>query len=162
MFSRSMQGPDSQTSFLERWKIQPKTRNVTRSTLDSTSQEFPRYNESYTGKPYRYAYTISASLENGDGPKESRNCIIKHDLENNSRLVRELQSYQYPGEFVFVPTKDGKHEDDGWLMGFVIDSKSETTDFVIFAGQALLQEPVASVRIPHIIPYGFHGNWCPN
>jgi len=162
MFSKSTQGPDSETSFLERWIIHPKTRSVSRCVLDATSQEFPRYNESRTGTYYRYAYTVSAGLEHKSGDKKSRNCIIKHDLANGSRQVRRLKHDQFPGEFTFVSKKECDQEDDGWLMGLIINAKSETTDFVIFEARDLRQDPIATVSIPHMIPYGFHGNWCPD
>ena len=67
-----------------------------------------------------------------------------------------------PGEFVFVPRADDAPEGDGWMMGYVIDAASETTDLVILDAADIAKPPVASVHIPHRIPPGFHGNWLPD
>jgi carotenoid cleavage dioxygenase len=60
---------------------------------------------------------------------------------------------------VFVPTATDAEEDDGWLVGFVIRAADETTDFVILDARSFEAAPVATVRLPHRIPPGFHGNW---
>jgi carotenoid cleavage dioxygenase len=66
-----------------------------------------------------------------------------------------------PGEFVFLPKHAGSGEDEGWLMGYVIDSSSGTTDLVILDAQNFSGPPQATVTIPHRIPPGFHGNFIP-
>ncbi|MBB4099957.1 carotenoid oxygenase family protein [Sphingomonas kyeonggiensis] len=66
---------------------------------------------------------------------------------------------RHPCEFIFVPAHSGAAEDEGWLMGFVIDTASETTDLTILDARNFEAPPLASVRIPHIVPPGFHGNW---
>ena len=66
-----------------------------------------------------------------------------------------------PGEFVFIPKRPDSAEDEGWLMGYVIDTRSGTTDFVILDAQDFTGKPQATVTIPHRIPPGFHGNFIP-
>lgn len=66
---------------------------------------------------------------------------------------------RHPGEFVFVPAHDNADEDEGWLIGFVIDAPSDTTELVILDARKFEGAPVATVRLPHRIPPGFHGNW---
>jgi len=44
-------------------------------------------------------------------------------------------------------------------MGFVIDTGTRTTDLVILGARNFEGAPQASIRIPHIVPSGFHGNW---
>jgi 8'-apo-carotenoid 13,14-cleaving dioxygenase len=157
MFAQSTQGPDSHRVPFERWLVDPATKSVDRTVIDADGQEFPRPNEAYIGKPYRYAYTMA--LPDGfDAASPNQSKLFKHDLETGTRQVHDFGSGRIPGEFVFV-ARAGGAEDDGWLMGYVIDTSVETTDLVIlnaadFAGQAQ-----ASITIPHRIPPGFHGNW---
>ena len=66
-----------------------------------------------------------------------------------------------PGEFIFVPAADDAGEDEGWLVGFVINTADETTEFAILDARSFEAAPVAAVRLPHRIPPGFHGNWFP-
>jgi len=65
------------------------------------------------------------------------------------------------GEFVFVPRTAATAEDDGWLMGLVIDKARQTTDLVILDAARFEAEPLARITVPHRIPPGFHGNWIP-
>ena len=60
-----------------------------------------------------------------------------------------------------MPRAGATAEDDGWLMGLVIDRAAETTDFVILGAADFASEPQATVTLPHRIPPGFHGNWVP-
>jgi carotenoid cleavage dioxygenase len=85
--------------------------------------------------------------------------LYKHDLESATREVHEFGDGRYPGEFVFVPRSDNAPEGDGWMVGLVIDLPQETTNLVILDATRFAAPPVASIRIPHRVPPGFHGNW---
>ena len=47
------------------------------------------------------------------------------------------------------------------MIGLVIDRVAETTDLEILDARDFEAKPVASIRVPHRIPPGFHGNWLP-
>lgn len=158
MFARSTQGPDSKNVPFERWTIDPQARSVERAVIDADSQEFPRPNEMLIGKPYRYAYTM-ALPNGGDASFLAQTRLFKHDLETGMRQVYNFGHGRVPGEFVFVPRQGAAAEDDGWLMGYVVDTNSETTDLVILDAARFDGDPQAVVHIPHRIPPGFHGNW---
>ncbi len=159
MFTESTQGPDSNNVPFERWTIDPLAHTVSRSVIDQQSQEFPRHNELYTGKVYRYAYTMPLPKVNDDFVSETH--LIKHDLVAGTREVHDFGAHCHPGEFVFVPRAGGAAEDDGWLMGYVINVANETTDLVILNTQDFSGLPQAVITIPHRVPPGFHGNWVP-
>jgi carotenoid cleavage dioxygenase len=128
--------------------------------IDAEGQEFPRPNEALMGKPYRYAYTMA--LPKGfDAAAPGQTRIYKHDLEAGTRQVHDFGEGRLPGEFVFVPRAGSKSEDDGWLMGFVVDLKAQTSALVILNADDFEGAPQAQVHIPHRIPPGFHGNWAP-
>lgn len=157
MFADSRQGPDSQTVTFERWTIDPVTKAVDRQIIDAAPQEFPRPDERRLGQPYRYAYCMPLPERNSDFV--SGNHYIKHDLEARTREIHAFGEGRYPGEFVFVPRSADSAEDDGWLMGYVIDMNDATTDLVIIDAANFTAPPVATVKIPHRVPPGFHGNW---
>jgi len=160
MFAESTQGPDSRRSAFERWTIDPARRVVERRIVDDHPQEFPRPDERRFGQPYRYAYTM-ALTGNGDPSFDPAHHLIKHDLEAGTRHIHDFGPDRVPGEFVFVPARRDAAEDEGWLMGLVIDRRRETTDLAILDARNFEGEPVASVRLPHRVPPGFHGNWVP-
>jgi carotenoid cleavage dioxygenase-like enzyme len=155
MFSRSKAGPDSQRGGLERWIVDPLTKSIERIVLDPTPQEFPRQDERRFGLPYRYAYTMALT---GDFLGAG---LFKHDIETRLRQVHDFGPDRHPGEFVFVPAHEAAAEDEGWLIGLVIDAAARTTDLVILDARNFEGAPQASIRLPHIVPPGFHGNWVP-
>jgi 8'-apo-carotenoid 13,14-cleaving dioxygenase len=153
MFSRIKAGPDSQRVGIERWIVDPVTSKVERIVIDPTPQEFPRPDERRLGLPYRYAYTMAMTgwfLGSG---------LYKHDLEKRTRQFHDFGPNRHPCEFMFVPAHLHAEEDEGWLFGFVIDANERTTDLVILDARNFEGAPQASIRIPHVVPPGFHGNW---
>jgi 8'-apo-carotenoid 13,14-cleaving dioxygenase len=158
MFEDPRQGPYGHSLGLERWTIDPVAKTVARRTIDSAPQDFPRPDERRFAGAYRYLYAMAL-------PEVAEEAIIgatrlyKHDLEAGRREVHDFGVGRYPGEFVFVPVREDAGEDEGWLVGLVVDLPHETTDLVILDARAFEGEPVASVRIPHRVPPGFHGNW---
>jgi len=159
MFDGSTDGPDS-VGRLERWTIDPAAHTVARQVVDASPQEFPRPDERRIGQAYRYAYTI-ALPEDGNEQFIGATRLYKHDMATGARQVHDFGTGRHPGEFVFVPAAPDAAEDEGWMVGLVIDREAEVTDLVIIDAQAFERPPVATIRIPHRIPPGFHGNWLP-
>jgi len=160
MFDGGMKGPNGRNLGLERWTVDPATRTVERRTLDASAQEFPRPDERFFGRPYRYAWTM-ALPEEGDAAFVNETKLIAHDLETGARQVRDFGPGRHPGEFVFVPRSAEAPEGDGWLMGLVIDTVRDATELVIVDAHDFAGPAAATVHIPHRIPPGFHGNWIP-
>lgn len=158
MFRPNANGPDSSRVPFERWTIDPATKRVERVVIDEDSQEFPRPNEALIGKPYRYAYTV-ALPEGFDAAAPNQTKLFKHDLGAGTRQVHDFGAGRIPGEFVFVAKAEAKAEDDGWLMGYVVDTDSDTTDLIILNANDFAGPAQAIITIPHRLPSGFHGNW---
>jgi carotenoid cleavage dioxygenase len=85
--------------------------------------------------------------------------LFKYDTEDRSVQVRDFGKNCHPGEFVFVRSGDGDNEDDGWLMGFVVDAENRTTELMILSAGDITGPAQARIHIPHAVPSGFHGNW---
>ncbi len=160
MFTEDSGGPDSVASALERWTVDPVARTVERRVIDASPQEFPRPDERRFGQHYRYCYTMALP----DGRDErfiGGTGLYKHDLEAGTRETHDFGEGRHPGEFVFVPAQAGRGEDEGWLIGLVVDLPGATTDLAIIDAADFAAPPVATVRLPHRVPPGFHGNWLP-
>jgi len=158
MFAESRQGPDSRNAALERWTIDPASRQVVRQVVDPAPQEFPRIDERRFGQPHRYVYAMQ--MPQAPDPTFLGVGLIKHDRATGARQVHDFGPGRHPGEFVFTPAHADSSEDEGWLMGLVVNLGDETTDLVILDAQDFEGAPVASVRLPHRVPPGFHGNWA--
>ena len=159
MFARSKRGPDSERSRLERWTIDPAAGETVRTVLHDHNQEFPRYDERLTTRPYRYVYSVSLPSEDCVEMAIADTRLYRHDLEKRTTETRDFGAGRHPGEFVFVPRGAQGAEDDGWLIGLVVDMTSETTDLVILNADDFSGPPQAVVHLPHRVPPGFHGNW---
>ena len=159
MFASDASGLDA-LGRLERWTVDPGARRVARRVIDSTPQEFPRIDERRFGQRHRHLYTVSVPPD-ANPQLTGATRLYKHDLETGGRRVHEFGDGHLPGEFVFVPAAADAGEDEGWLMGLVINAAEETTDLVILDARSFEGAPVATVHIPHRIPPGFHGNWFP-
>jgi carotenoid cleavage dioxygenase-like enzyme len=159
MFARSTRGPDSERSRMERWTIDPVAGRTTRTVVHDHPQEFPRYDERLTTLPYRYAYSVA--LPDGDAVEmaiaDTR--LFRHDLDAGTTEARDFGPGRHPGEFVFVPRSAQGAEDDGWLVGLVVDMNRDTTELVILNADDFGGPPQAVIHLPHRVPPGFHGNW---
>ena len=140
-------GHSGAPAVLHRWTLDPATGRVTESELDDRAAEFPTHNETLTGRPNRYLYTVS-----GDG-------ITKHDLTRHTRHVHETPGSRYAGEAVFVPAADGTSEDEGWLLSLVSNDDGEAGELLVLDAADLSVQAV--VELPYPVPAGFHGSWLP-
>jgi len=160
MFLEENDGPDSNPRGLERWTIDPVARTIEQSMIDVSPQELPRIDERRTGKPYRYAYAMGLPDEIGE-TLVGEAPLLKHDLETGTCETHAFGPGRIAGEFMFVPRCPESAEDDGWLIGLVIDADNTGTALEIIDARALGRPPVASVRLPHRVPPGIHGTWLP-
>ncbi len=158
MFAADNLGPDEQPRGFERWTIDVEAGTVERRTVDPAAQELPVIDDRRTGLPYRYAYALAlperlTETLVGEAP------LIKHDLQRGTRQVHDFGAGRIAGEFVFVPAAPDAAEDDGWLIGLVIEADGAGTALEILGAGDMAAPPVATVRIPHRIPPGIHGAW---
>lgn len=162
MFARSKRGPDSRRSQLERWTIDPLAKHAERRVLHSAPQEFPRYDERRTTLPYRYIYTVALADDAQPEMAVSDTRIYRHDLESGESIARDFGPDRHPGEFIFIPRAPQSAEDDGWLMGLVVDMAQHHSELHILNADDFTGAPQAVIHLPHRIPPGFHGNWLPD
>jgi carotenoid cleavage oxygenase len=143
---------------LARWTIDLAADRVTEQRLDDTPVEFPRIDESLSGRPHRYGYGTVL----GDDPRApSQHGLIKYDFQRDESTRFEPGEYHGCGEPVFVRASDGRNEDEGWVLSVVYDGTRNASDLVILDATSFAGPPVAVVHLPVRVPYGFHGSWVP-
>lgn len=160
MFDTDLQTPSDGFPALSRWTIDLTRGSVQMERVDDRWLEFPKINESLIGKKHRYGY-----LPNLDGlrhsrvmDKESRQ-LIKVDYETGSVRATDFDRAVKFGEMSFVPSPFAKGEDDGVLIGYVTDRRTDEGQLLILDAPTL--ELMAAVHLPQRVPAGFHGNWAP-
>jgi carotenoid cleavage dioxygenase-like enzyme len=120
--------------------------------------ELPRidYRER-NGRPYRYVY--GAGIHRGDGVEtgDFLNQIVKVDIESGEATTW-WEPGAYPGEAVFVAAPaTGGVEDAGVLLSVVLASLSPSSYLLVL--DAATMEELGRARVPHHIPFGFHGQY---
>ena len=87
--------------------------------------------------------------------------ICKVDVETGEVERHDVGAGRSAMEPVFVPRSADAAEDDGWLLSYVYDAVTDTSDVVVLEAHDLAADPVAVVHLPRRVPFGFHGNWVP-
>ena len=90
------------------------------------------------------------------------NSIVKYDLASGSSTAHDFGTDRIPGEAVFVPREGAVAEDDGWLLQYVYDKLTDSSEFVVLDAADVAADPVARVPLPQRVPFGFHGSWIPD
>ena len=154
MFDRDILGPAGDClPSLYRWTVDPARRKVRQQQLDDRTMEFPRVAPSVSAGRHRFGYGVGV----GDGFAPGD--IYKHDFDKGTVDVHHLGAGRGSGEPDFVAREHPASEDDGWLMSYVYDATTDSSDFVILDARDVTAGPVARVPLPQRVPFGFHGNW---
>ena len=154
MFARDILGPAGDClPSLYRWTVDPVRRTVRQTRLDDRTLEFPRVAPSVSASRHRFGYGVG--VDDGFAPGD----VYKHDLEKDTVEVHSLGTGRGSGETDFVPRENPTSEDDGWLMSYIYDATTDSSEFVILDARDLSNPPVARVPLPQRVPFGFHGNW---
>lgn len=103
-FTDSIQGPvDKQLIQFERWTLQFGTQTLKREVISKIPQEFPRLDERFVGKPYRFAYSISVGNEGEpvDNINLKANNLLVHDLLKGESYKHSYGDDYFTGEVIF-------------------------------------------------------------
>ena len=153
---------DRDAARLHRWRIDLRPGGGIASTpLDDTGGEFPRVDERRVGRKHRFGY-LAATAPQSTTALPVWTSIKKYDLERGTGVQRDFGADNGVGEPLFVPRRPDADEDDGYVLALVYDHARNASDFYVLAARDITGEPLAVVRIPNRVPYGFHGNWVPS
>jgi carotenoid cleavage dioxygenase len=154
-------GLDFPDPMLHRWTISTASGTVREEQVDDRPAEFPRVPDAHVGLRHRYGYMTAGLGEGMLGDLDAASgAILKYDRETGTQTALELGRGRMPGEAVFAPAASGAAEDDGYLMTYVYDSATDSSQFVVLDAATMDPEPIAAVDLPRI-PFGFHGSWIP-
>ena len=128
------------------WTLDLSAGTVAERQLDDYGVEFPRIDDRLAGLNARYSIAV------GD------NTWVRYDLTTGESVRHELGSGG-PGEAVFAPGSGPADESNGWYLGYVYDPARNGSDLVILDASDFSGKPVARIKLPQRVPYGFHGNW---
>ncbi len=149
---------DFPPSYLYRWTFDLETGAVTETQLDDVSHGFPRVDDRAVGLEHRFGWA-AAPRGGKQGDFNSAGVIVRYDLANGTSTSHDLGPSAHPGEFVFVEASEASTQEEGWVMGFVYDEATNSSDLVVLDASDMSAPPVAKVKLPQRVPFGFHGSW---
>jgi len=134
--------------------------NMKHFALGEERIEFPRISDETNSLPHRFVYSLSKThnIENSC----AFNALVKYDLTTQEADSRDFGSFAEISEAVFAPSDNDCSEDDGYLMLFVYDNRSQQSEFVILDARNHTKEPLARIILPRRVPNGLHGSWMPD
>ncbi|KAJ0764831.1 putative oxidoreductase [Helianthus annuus] len=146
---------------VEKVKINLKTGMVSRHPLSTRNLDFAVLNPAFVAVKNRYMYCGV-----GD-PMPKISGVVKLDVSLSEADRRECivasQMFGpgcYGGEPFFVarePDNPDADEDDGYVVSYVHNENTGESRFVVMDAKSPTLEIVAAVKLPHRVPYGFHG-----
>jgi carotenoid cleavage dioxygenase-like enzyme len=137
---------------LTRFTISPTQGTVGSERLVEEGLDLPRidYGRCHE-RPYRYVWGV------GTDGSSYFDRIVAVDLDQRaSRIWSEPGCF--PGEPVFVADPDGEGEGDGILLSLVLDGEAATSFLLVLEARTLTE--IGRARVPHHIPFGFHGQYA--
>jgi carotenoid cleavage dioxygenase len=138
------------SAVLWEWTLHLDDGTVTERQLDDRAVEFPRIDDRLAGLPARYGVAVADAA------------LVRYDLGSGDAVEHRFANAGTggPGEAVFVPAPGGSAgELNGWYLTYVYDASRNSSDLVILDAADFGGEPVARIRLPRRVPYGFHGSW---
>ena len=147
---------DQMQSRAHRWRFNLATGATREEDLSDRIMEFGMINGRHGGRPYRYAYNMTAPPGRFlfDG-------IVKHDLQTGGEAHYAFADGIFASETPMAPRRGSTSEDDGYLLSFITDMNADRSECWIFAAQDLNAGPIARVALPARISSGTHACWAP-
>jgi len=142
-------------SKLHRWRFNLTDGTTREERIDDRVLEFGMINAKYAGRKYRYAYSTTTKpgwfLFNG---------FVKTDLETRTSTEFMLPDGVYASEAPFAPKIGGTDEDDGYLVSFLTNENTGTSECVLIDAKRLADGPVCRIALPHKLCSGTHAVWA--
>ncbi|MFT6750366.1 MAG: carotenoid cleavage dioxygenase-like enzyme [Candidatus Azotimanducaceae bacterium] len=150
--------PTEQMGQLYEWRLNMATGEIKTRAIDTVNYcDFPRINDNLMGFKNRYLYA-SRFVVDGMG---TFNAELKYDNDSGEIEVHEFGEHHFSSEAIFAPRTNAVDEDDGYVICFVYDELSESSECHIIDAKRFSEPAVARIKIPQRVPHGFHAAWAP-
>ncbi|MCC7274428.1 MAG: carotenoid oxygenase family protein [Alphaproteobacteria bacterium] len=150
--------PAKSRARLRRWvfDLAGGTDRFTRTTLDDLPGEFPRIDDRRAGFAHRHGWYAGASAA---AARSTYDGLVHVDAASGRRTTHFLPAGDAVSEPVFVPRVADAPEGDGWVLTIVWRGGENRSELAVFAATDIERGPIATVGLPHRVPFGLHGNW---
>ncbi|MGZ6995395.1 MAG: carotenoid oxygenase family protein [Acidimicrobiia bacterium] len=144
---------------LRRWTVDTERNRVTDDVVERDDPgELPSRDPRRVGRSQRFGYFVQTR----DNPHTVEfGGLIKRDYRTGRVEVWDPGPSHHAGEWLFVPDGGSPDEDAGYLLTYLHDDATNASELVIVDASDVTAGPVARIRTPQRVPYGFHATWVP-
>ncbi len=148
-------GPERYGPTLYCWRFNLRTGTTTEQRLSELPLEFGMINTRHWGRPYRYSYNMVAHPGSFlfDG-------ITRFDHVSGDTQTCMFGEGRFGSESPMAPATDARSEDDGYVVSFVTDMNTRSSECVVLDARDIAAGPVARILLPHPISSGTHACWA--
>ena len=148
-------GPDRYGPTLYCWRFNLCTGKTHEQRLSDLPLEFGMINARCWGQPYRYSYNMVAHP----------NSFLFDGITRFDHVSGQSESYyfgagRFGSESPMAPNTNAQSEDDGYVVSFVTDMNTNTSECVVLDAMNIAAGPVAWIVLPHRISSGTHACWA--
>lgn len=138
-----------------RWRFNMRTGETKEGPLEDGISEFGMINPSIAGKPYEYTWAMTTKpgwfLFDG---------LMRLNVQSG-----DVQRYQWPegvfaSESPMAPRVGSRAEDDGYVITYVSNMNTDTSECQIFAADDITSGPICAIKLPQRICVGTHSYWA--
>ena len=104
--------------------------------------------------------SVDGGFAEGAGLSMKR--LIQYDIDARRTAIHDFGASVSPGEGVFAPAGADSAENEGFVIVMTHDADADQSELQILDAQNFAGDPVARVRMPQRVPFGFHANWVPD
>lgn len=137
-----------------RWRFNLKTGATIEEQIDDEVTEFPVVSNDYVGRAYRYSYNVL--YQKGEWLFRG---LKRYDMDTGKTEVYEYGPGRFGSEPQIARRIGAVAEDDGYLLTYVNDANTNTSECVILDASAISKGPIARIILPHRISVGTHACW---
>ncbi|KAJ0986089.1 hypothetical protein J5N97_004445 [Dioscorea zingiberensis] len=159
-------------SRLYEWRLNIKNGCVRERYLTGRefSMDFPMINENFIGLRNKFAYVqVVDSAASSNCALPMYGSLVKFSfgevdkISGRQQMIKvehhQLGANQFCTGSAFVPRPCGSEEDDGWIISYVHNEKTNISQVHIIDTKRFESEAVAKITLPQRVPYGFHGTF---
>lgn len=142
--------------FVSRIRINTRQKTLEKHHICEIPAEFPRIHPKLECQKSKWAYFASNTKAAEGGLFRA---TMKLNRDTGESDIFDFGEHAVALEPVFIPRKDSQKEDEGWVITYVYQSLSKSTDVAIFNAQSIKDGPVATIHLPVNSGTTFHGTW---
>lgn len=154
---------------LTRWTVDLASNSDDFESIEQLSGavgEFPRIDDRFTGKPYRYGWMLEmdmtrpVDLPGGSAAGAPMNCLMLRDHQTGEEQHWWCGADSTLQEACFIPRTPDAPEGDGWIVQVCNRMAEYRSDLLLFDALEIEKGPIATVKVPIRLRFGLHGNFA--